>query len=43
MELRVGLTHVIFDAGKLVLPGVGRAGIQLRFELPAARICGPEA
>ena len=26
MKLRIGLAHVIFDAGKLILPGIWRAG-----------------
>src|SRR5208337_1304899 len=42
MKLRVGLTHVVFDAGKLILPGVRRAVCQLRLQLPATGVRGTE-
>ena len=42
MKLRIGLAHVIFDAGKLVLSGIWRAVRQLRLKLPATGIGGTE-
>jgi hypothetical protein len=42
MELCVGLAHVIFNAGKLILPGIWRAVCQLRLKLPATGVRGTE-
>jgi hypothetical protein len=42
LELRIGLAHVIFNAGKLILPGIWRAVRQLRLKLPATGVRGTE-